>query len=102
MGNQAVKRGTSVNRRDRIEARLRDAFAPSVLEVTDESMRHAGHAGARAEGETHYHVMLVSAHFRGLSRVARQRLIYQALDEELRSGLHALGLTARTPEEIAP
>lgn len=90
-----------MNRGDRIEALLRAALAPARLEVVDESQRHAGHAGARPGGETHYHVTVVAERFRGLSRVARQRLIYAALADELAAGLHALALSARTPEEDA-
>ena len=60
---------------------------------------HAGHAGARPGGETHYHVVMVSAAFQGQSRVARQRLVYQALREEFDTGLHALSLDLKTPEE---
>ncbi len=88
-------------RSDRIAVRLRSGFAPSALEVIDESDRHVGHAGARLEGETHYSVRLVSAHFRGLSRVERARAVHAALEPEFGDGLHALSLTLRTPEEEA-
>ncbi len=86
-----------------IHEKLTAAFAPSVLEVTDDSARHAGHAGAqRADGgvgETHFSVRLVSARFEGKSRVERQRLVYAALDAEFKAGLHALSVTALTPAE---
>ena len=65
--------------KDRIAAALRAAFAPSALEITDDSARHAGHAGARAEGETHFSVLLVSPLFRGRSRVERARAVHEAL-----------------------
>ncbi len=88
-----------------IHDKLTAAFAPSLLEVRDESARHAGHAGAsRADGgvgETHFSVRLVSARFDGLSRVERQRKVYAALDAEFRAGLHALSLTALTPSEAS-
>lgn len=86
-------------RAERIAARLTETFAPSLIRVMDESARHAGHAGARPEGETHYAVLLVSAAFRGESRVARSRAVHAALGPEFASGLHALSLTLRTPEE---
>lgn len=69
--------------------------------LDDESGRHAGHAGARPGGETHYRLRLVSTSFAGLSRVARQRLVYDALREEFDTGLHALSLDLKTPEEVA-
>lgn len=87
-----------MTRRERIESRLRAAFAPSLLEVVDDSARHAGHAGAEPGGETHYRVIVVSERFHGLSRVECQRLVYTVLEDELRSGLHALQLTTRAPE----
>ena len=64
-----------------------------------ESARHAGHAGAREGGETHFNVEIVSAEFAGKSRVARQRLVYALLSEELKGPIHALSLITRTPEE---
>ena len=90
---------------DAIRHKLTAAFAPSALEVTDESARHAGHAGAqRADGgvgETHFSVRLVSGRLEGLSRVERQRRVYSALDAEFKAGLHALSLVALTPGEAA-
>lgn len=82
-----------------IRAKLSAAFAPQRLEIVDESHRHAGHAGARPKGETHFRVEIVAAAFDGKSRVERQRLVYAALAEELRSRVHALQLTTKTPEE---
>lgn len=86
-------------RADRIAAALGAAFAPSVLEVRDDSAAHVGHAGARPEGETHFSVRLVSAAFAGLSRVERARAVHAALGAELTTGLHALSLTLEAPEE---
>ena len=60
---------------------------------------HAGHAGARPEGETHFSVTIVSAAFIGQSRVARQRLVYQTLADELATRVHALSLTTLAPDE---
>jgi BolA family transcriptional regulator, general stress-responsive regulator len=82
-----------------IHRKLSGRFAPTRLDIVDESHRHAGHAGARPEGETHFAVTIVSAAFAGHNRVARQRLVYEALAEELATRIHALSLTTLTPEE---
>jgi len=74
-------------------------MAPTHFVLTDESAKHAGHSGARPSGETHYHLVMVAAAFEGQSRVARQRLVYQALHEEFDTGLHALSLDLKTPAE---
>lgn len=84
-----------------IERKLGAAFKPTRLEVVDESHRHAGHAGARPEGENHFRIEIVSTAFAGLGRVARQRLVHEALAEELSGRVHALSLQIRTPEEAA-
>jgi BolA protein len=84
-----------------LRAKLSAAFAPIRLDVVDESHRHAGHAGARPEGETHFRVEIVAAAFAGKNRVERQRLVYAVLAEELRDRVHALQLTTKTPEEAA-
>jgi BolA family transcriptional regulator, general stress-responsive regulator len=78
---------------------LTERFAPTQLEIIDESHRHAGHAGVRPVGETHFTVTIVSDAFAGESRVARQRLVYQVLAEELATRVHALALTTLTPQE---
>ena len=85
-----------MTRSQRIHDSLTKAFAPSVLEVRDDSDKHAGHAGARPEGETHYSVTIVSAAFAGLTRVAMQRAVMEALQDEFDSGLHALSIKARS------
>jgi BolA protein len=82
-----------------IRAKLSAAFTPSALDVIDDSARHAGHAGARPGGETHFRVRIVAQAFSGLSRVERQRMVYLTLGEELAGPVHALSLTALTPEE---
>ena len=84
---------------ERIVARLTEGLEPQRLDIIDESDRHAGHAGARPEGETHFAVTIVSVAFTDLSRVARQRLVYQTLADELATRVHALSLTTLTPEE---
>jgi BolA protein len=82
-----------------IEHKLEAAFQPRHLDIVDESHLHAGHAGARPEGESHFRVTVVSDAFRGKSRVERQRMVYRALADELASDIHALALVTRTPEE---
>lgn len=89
------------SRAERIEALLRQHFAPDRLAVVDDSRLHAGHAGARPEGETHYSVVMVAAGFRGQTRIARSRAVHVLLDVEFKGGLHALALTLRTPDEDA-
>ena len=84
---------------DRIREKLTDRFAPILLEIEDESYRHTGHEGARPQGETHFSITIVSAAFIGESRVARQRLVYQTLAEELATRVHALSLATLTPNE---
>lgn len=88
-----------IDRAERIRAALLAALAPAEVEVVDDSGRHAGHAGAQPGGETHYNVRAVSSRFDGLSRVARHRLVNDALSAEFGAGLHALSLTLRTPGE---
>ena len=84
---------------ERIRDKLTAAFAPTVLEVADESHRHAGHGGAQPGGETHFTVTMVSDSFAGQSRVQRQRAVYQVLGAELKERIHALALNLATPEE---
>lgn len=90
---------------DAIRDKLTRAFTPLALEVTDESHRHAGHAGAtRADGshgETHFHVRLVSQAFEGVNRVERQRRVHAVLAQELAGPVHAFSLAALTPAEAA-
>jgi BolA protein len=82
-----------------IENKLAEGLRPRRLSIVDESHKHAGHAGARAGGESHFRVEVVSAAFAGLTRVARQRLVYGLLAEELKGPIHALALSTLTPEE---
>lgn len=88
-----------MSRADRIRRVIEAGLAPQHLEVVDDSGRHAGHAGARPDGETHYAVTIVAAAFAGMSRVNRQRLVYDLLADEFRTGLHALQLTTLAPGE---
>ena len=84
---------------DTIRRKLIERFAPTQLEIEDQSDRHIGHAGARPGGETHFAVTIMSAAFVGQSRVARQRLVYEALADELATRVHALSLTTLVPDK---
>jgi BolA protein len=84
---------------DIITEKLTAAFAPETLRVVDESHQHQGHAGHRPGGQTHYRVYIVSAAFRGKSRIDRHRMINQTLAGELAGGVHALAIHASAPGE---
>ena len=90
-----------MSRADRIRYALTAAFAPTVLDVEDDSGRHAGHSGASAAGETHFNVKIVSEKFTGLNRVERARAVHIVLADELASGLHALALKLNTPSDTS-
>jgi BolA protein len=87
-----------MDRRTRIEELLRAAFAPLELEVADESLKHRGHAGA-AGGAGHFRVRLVSERFCGVPRLARHRMVYEALAAEIGPEIHALALDLAAPGE---
>jgi len=80
-----------------VEKKLQSVFRPTSLEVIDESHLHAGHAGARPEGETHFRVKIISPEFAGLSRIQCHRLVNDALADELAGPIHALAITASGP-----
>jgi BolA protein len=80
-----------------LRAALERALHPSVLEITDDSARHVGHAGAR--GGAHLRVRLVADAFRGRSRLERHRLVYEAVAALMHGSVHALNIDARAPEE---
>ena len=86
-----------MSRKQIIEDKLSEGLAPIRLEVIDESHQHSVPAGA----ESHFNLLVVSAAFQGLARVARHRRVYQLLDAELAQGLHALTMTLLTPDERA-
>ena len=79
--------------------KLTKAFAPQRLDVEDESHRHAGHAGHRPGGESHFRVHIVAEAFRGKSRLDRHRMINGTLEAELTGGVHALAIHASAPGE---
>jgi BolA protein len=87
--------------KDVITKKLTEAFAPESLRVEDESHQHAGHAGHRPGGQTHYRIYIVSESFRGKSRVDRHRSINAVLAQELTDGVHALAIHAAAPGEGA-
>ena len=80
-----------------LRAALEQALTPRSLEIIDDSARHAGHAGARSGG--HFRVTLVAEAFRGRSLLERHRLVYEAVAPLMQSGVHALNIVARTPDE---
>ncbi len=85
--------------RTTIEGKLVEALSPLHIEVKDESHLHAGHAGAREGGESHFRVLIVAEAFEGMNRVARQRRINQILAGELKEQIHALAMKTLTPSE---
>ena len=85
-----------------VAARIRERLAaldPLDVELVDESSKHAGHAGWRPGGGTHWRLSIVSPRFAGKSTLARHRMVYQALGELMQNPIHALAITARAPEE---
>jgi BolA family transcriptional regulator, general stress-responsive regulator len=80
-----------------ITKKLVQSFAPAALEVIDESHQHAGHSGARPDGESHFRVRIVAEAFRGKSRVEQHRMVNAALAEELKERVHALAIQAAAP-----
>ena len=85
---------------ERMRELLTEALAPRHLAISDDSHRHAGHAGARS-GQGHFSVDIVSAAFAGKAPLARHRLVYAALDDLMQADIHALSIRARTPDEAA-
>jgi BolA protein len=83
----------------RLRERLEGALAPLELRVQDQSAQHAGHAGARPGGESHFHVTIVAEAFAGRSRLERQRMVLDAVGDLMDSDIHALSITARAPGE---
>lgn len=79
-----------------IRSRLEEAFQPEELQVKDESHKHAGHAEAR-DGRGHFNVRIVSERFAGTSPIERHRMVYETLDDLMKTDIHALSLTALTP-----
>ncbi|KAG5546754.1 hypothetical protein RHGRI_018809 [Rhododendron griersonianum] len=102
LGSNLDGRGVGLGSRgERIREKLESELRPVELQVEDISYQHAGHEGVRgSDGETHFNVKVVSKEFEGKSLVKRHRLVYQLLQDELQSGLHALSIVAKTPSEV--
>jgi len=82
-----------------LQDKLTETFRPIRLEIEDDSARHAGHAGARAGGESHFNVVIEAEAFAGQPKVVRQRMVYRALADELAGPVHALSVKALAPGE---
>jgi BolA-like protein 1 len=97
-----ASRGVNVvlSRANRMRQTLQSSLEASVLEIEDVSYQHAGHAGVKGDAnETHFNVKIVSPKFEGQSLVKRHRMVYDVLADELKTGLHALSVVAKTPTE---
>ena len=92
-----MKQGANMTAR--LRAKLEAALSPLSLDIEDESAKHAGHAGAAPGGQTHWKLSIVSRRFAGKPTVARHRMVYQALGELMQNPIHALAISARSPEE---
>lgn len=90
-----------MSRMERIQAALTQALPSTTIELIDDSHRHAGHAGAR-DGRGHFRLRIVSTAFAGLRPLQRHQLVYRSLGELMRTDIHALSITALTPEEAEP
>jgi BolA family transcriptional regulator, general stress-responsive regulator len=90
-----------MNTKGIITNKLREAFSPESLDVSDESHLHEGHAGHRPGGETHFRLYIVSAAFKGKSRIERHHMINSTLAAELAGGVHALAIKAQAPGETS-
>ncbi|XP_058779414.1 protein BOLA1, chloroplastic [Vicia villosa] len=92
-----------LSRANRIKSKLQSSLEATVLEVDDVSYQHAGHAAMKdtSDKETHFNLKIVSPKFEGQSLLRRHRLVYDLLSDELQSGLHALSIVAKTPNEVA-
>ncbi len=84
---------------DVIERKLTTALMPTFLSIIDESDRHRGHAGVRLHGESHFRLVIVSERFRGMQRMARQRMVYNLLKSELDEQIHAISMQTLTRDE---
>ena len=85
----------SASRADRLRVALESALHPTLLEIRDDSARHAGHAGAREGG--HFHIIIAAADFAGVPALERHRMVYAAAAELMGRDIHALSIDARTP-----
>ena len=86
---------------EKIRSQLAASLPATAVELIDDSHRHAGHAGAR-DGRGHFRLRIVSSAFAGLRPLQRHQLVDRALDELMRTDIHALSITALTPDEAEP
>jgi BolA family transcriptional regulator, general stress-responsive regulator len=98
-GNSNIMKDKNMTVKENIELKLNNAIKSELLEVIDESHKHAGHMGARPEGETHFHVNITAKEFNGQSLVARQRTIYKILADDLAGPVHALSLSVKGTDD---
>lgn len=84
---------------ERMKAKLESRFSPELIEMVDDSDKHKGHSGSSDAGETHFSVTITSSVFLGVNRVGRQRLVMNALSEELAGPVHALSIKTLAPGE---
>jgi BolA protein len=96
MSQTGSGREPRTSREQRLRQRLESRFAPALLSIEDESHLHAGHAGA-AGGHSHFRIRIVAEAFRGVSPVGRHRLVYAAVDDLLKTDIHALAIEASAP-----
>jgi len=89
----------SEQRLEEIQSRLEKALQAETVQVEDEGHKHIGHEGAR-DGRGHFHVLVISAQFRGKTPIQRHRLVYQAMGELMQTDIHALAIDAYTPDEL--
>lgn len=94
----AAPSAAGTSRLERIRSQLAQALPGAAIELIDDSHQHAGHAGAR-DGRGHFRLRIVAGAFAGLPPLQRHQLVYRALDELMRSDIHALSITALTPDE---
>lgn len=85
----------------KMQAKLTAELQPTHMELVDDSARHAGHAGAREGGQSHFKLYIVSQAFAGKTAVQRHRMVYGVLADELKQQVHALNVVAKTPDEVA-
>ncbi len=93
-----IKENEAMSVAKQMQEKLSRAFSPCVVEVLDQSAMHAGHAGSRPEGETHFHVKIMAEAFIGKSRVMCHRMVNEVLEDDLNGPVHALAITTSVPE----
>jgi intracellular septation protein len=98
LASKTAHKPIAENREQRLRKRLESRFAPAHLMIQDESHLHAGHAGA-ADGHSHFRIRIVAEAFRGIPPLARHRLVYAAVDDLMKTDVHALAIEALPPEE---